>query len=303
MMKIIYNDEVKKAKELGLPIVALESTIITHGMPYPENILTAKKVEEEIRNHGAIPATIIFIDGVCHVGANNEDFEYIAHKENLVKISRRDIPVVVAKKLSGGTTVAATMIIANMCDIKVFVTGGIGGVHRGANINFDISADLDELSKTNVAVVCAGPKAILDIPLTLEYLETKGVCVLGYKTDKLPLFYTKDSKYNVDYRVDSANEIALIMKEKWKNNIDGGLLITNPIEDKYSLDASKIEEYIDIALKEANEKKIIGKKITPFLLERLGELTNKETLKSNIELVLNNARVGAEIAKEYNNVK
>lgn len=298
-MKMVFSNEVRNALKHHLPVVALESTIITHGMPYPENVNTAKKVEQVIRDNGAIPATIAFIDGVAHIGLTEDELEFLGKSKDVIKTSRRDIPVVVAKHLHGGTTVSATMIMANLAGIKVFVTGGIGGVHKKGNITFDVSADLDELSKTNVAVICAGPKAILDIPLTLEYLETKGVVVLGYETNKLPLFYTNTSEYDVDYKVDSPSEISDIMKEKWDNNIDGGILITNPIPSEYSLDAKMINEVIDKAEKECEEKNIKGKKITPFLLSRLGELTDKTTLKSNIELVLNNARLGALVAKEY----
>ncbi len=297
-MKIIYSKEVANALN-SKPIVALESTIITHGMPYPTNIETAKKVEQVIRDNGAIPATIAFIDGICHVGLEDDEFERLGNDPNLLKISRRDIPVVIAKKLTGGTTVASTMIISNLVNIRVFATGGIGGVHKGANETFDISADLDEFSRTNVAVVCAGPKAILDIPLTLEYLETKGVVILGYKTNKLPLFYSESSEYDVDYRVDSASEVANIMKEKWDNKINGGILIASPIPSSYSIDNKEIDKIISKAISEANLNNIKGKKLTPFLLEKISKLTDNKSLESNIALILNNAKVASEIAKEY----
>ena len=298
-MKFVFSKEVKHALDNKLPIIALESTIVTHGMPYPTNVETTRLVENEMRKNGVTPATIAFINGEVHVGLTDEELDYIGKTTGTVKISRRDIPVVVAKKLSGGTTVATTMIIADMVGIRLFVTGGIGGCHKGANINFDISADLDELSKTNVAVICAGPKAILDIPLTLEYLETKGVPVLGYKTDRLPLFYSSTSDYDVDYRVDDPKEFATIMKEKWENNLVGGILITNPIPEAYSLDSKMMNKFIDEAEEEAIKLGIKGKKITPFLLDKLAQLTANESLKSNIQLVLNNARLGIEIIKAY----
>ena len=297
-MIVSYSNEVKYALDNHLPIVALESTIITHGMPYPTNIETAKKVEQVVRDNGATPATIAFIDGVCHIGLEDNEFDLLVSKK-CIKISRRDIPAAVAKKLSGGTTVAATMIMANLSNIKVFATGGIGGVHKEATKTFDISADLDELSKTNVLVVCAGPKAILDIPLTLEYLETKGVVILGYKTDNLPLFYSKSSNYKVDYNCESPKEIASIMHSKDELNIDGGILVTNPIDDKYSLDNSYINEIIEKAQKETNEKNIKGKEITPFLLDKISKLTNGISLESNIALILSNAKLAALIAVEY----
>lgn len=298
-MNIRINQEVKEALEKGLPVVSLESTIISHGMPYPKNVETALKVEEEVRKNGAIPATIGIIDGVCVVGLTKDEIEQFATRKDIVKVSRRDLPVVMAKKLWGATTVATTMIISKMAGIKVFVTGGIGGVHRGATETFDISADLQELANTDVLVVCAGAKAILDLPLTLEYLETFGVPVLGYQTNELPAFYSRHSGLNVDYRMDTTKDCALVMYHKWHNNLKGGILLTNPIEEKYSLDFNKMDAIIKEACKKANEEGIKGKKLTPFLLSYIKDATKGESLESNIELVLNNARVGAQIAKDY----
>ena len=298
-MNIRINESVKEALEKGLPVVALESTIISHGMPYPKNVETALAVEEEVRKNGAVPATIGIIDGVCVVGLTHEEIEDFATRKDIVKVSRRDLPVVMAKKLWGATTVATTMIISRMAGIKVFVTGGIGGVHRGAQETFDISADLQELANTDVLVVCAGAKAILDLPLTLEYLETFGVPVLGYQTLELPAFYSKHSGLNVDYKMDSPKEVADVMYHKWNNNLKGGILLTNPIEDKYSLDFDKMDEIIKVACQKAEEQGIKGKKLTPFLLSYIKDVTHGESLDSNIALVLNNARVGARIAKEY----
>ncbi len=298
-MKIVISSEVMNAIAKNEPVVALESTIISHGMPYPENVSTALLVEQTIRNNGATPATIAFMHGLCYVGLTKEQLEEFAQIKDSVKISRRDIPVAIAKKLSGGTTVAATMIIAEHVGIRVFVTGGIGGVHRNAQQTFDISADLDELARTNVAVICAGAKAILDLPLTLEYLETKGVPVLGYKTDSLPAFYTKSSPYRVDYRVDSAEEFAQIMRAKWGLHIDGGILITNPVPDEYSMDYDIMQKYIDQALVEMNKAGIHGKESTPYLLDKIKNLSSGESLNTNIALVINNAKLGAAIAVSY----
>ncbi|MDY4788205.1 MAG: pseudouridine-5'-phosphate glycosidase [Bacilli bacterium] len=298
-MNIRINQEVKEALEKGLPVVSLESTIISHGMPYPKNVETALKVEEEVRKNGAIPATIGIIDGVCVVGLTKDEIEQFATRKDVVKVSRRDLPVVMAKKLWGATTVATTMIVSKMAGIKVFVTGGIGGVHRGANETFDISADLQELANTDVLVVCAGAKAILDLPLTLEYLETFGVPVLGYKTDELPAFYSRHSGLNVDYNMDTTKECALVMYNKWNNGLKGGILLTNPIEEQYSLDFDKMDAIIKDACIKATKEGIKGKKLTPFLLSYIKDVTKGESLESNIELVLNNARVGAQIAKDY----
>ena len=296
-MKI--NPEVSKALKENKPVVALESTIISHGMPYPKNVETALLVEKTIRESGAIPATIGIIDGEPIVGMTPEEIEEFGKRKGILKASRLDLPVIYAKKLWAATTVAATMIIAAQAGIEVFVTGGIGGVHRGASETMDISADLQELAKTNVTVICAGAKAILDLPLTMEYLETMGVPVLGYQTEELPAFYTRESGLKVNYRVDSPKEIALVMKEKKINNYNGGLLITNPIPKEYALDKKVIDTAIEKALKMADEQGIKGKAVTPFLLKTIVELTGGESLESNIKLVLNNAVLGAKIAKEY----
>ena len=292
------SKEVRDALINHQPVVALESTIISHGMPYPRNVETALLVEQTIRDQGAIPATIGIIDGEPVIGMSKEEIEEFGKKQGIVKVSRRDLPVVYAKKLWGATTVAATMILARKADIEVFVTGGIGGVHRGGNVTFDISADLQELSRTDVTVVCAGAKAILDLPLTLEYLETMGVPVLGYKTDELPAFYTRRSGLKVDYQIDCASEFAQIIRFKRNERLQGGILITNPIPEEYALDEKVMNKAINQALKEADEQGIHGKESTPFLLKRVVELTGGESLESNIQLVLNNARLGAQIAVE-----
>ena len=300
-MKI--NPEVLEALHENRPVVALESTIISHGMPYPKNVETALKVEQVIRDHGAVPATIGIIDGEPIVGMTPEEIEQFGKRKGVLKVSRRDLPVVYAKKLWGATTVATTMIIANQASIEVFVTGGIGGVHRGAQETFDISADLQELAKTNVTVVCAGAKAILDLPLTLEYLETMGVPVLGYQTEELPAFYNSHSGLKVDYKVDSAQEVAKIIKSKRDNNLVGGILLTNPIPEQYEMSKDVIDNAIATALKQMEEQGIKGKECTPFLLKTITELTGGDSLESNIKLVLNNAAVGSEVAKEYCKIK
>lgn len=300
---MIIGDRVKNALKAGQPVVALESTIISHGMPYPKNVETALKVEQAILDEGVIPATIGIIDGEIVVGMNNEQIEQFGKRKDVLKVSRRDLPVVVAKKMWGATTVASTMIIANMAGIEIFVTGGIGGVHRGAEVNFDISADLEELGRTNVSVISSGVKAILDIPKTLEYLETKGVPVLSYRSDEFPCFYTQESGIKCENKVNDPEEIAQIIYHKRKLKIDGGVLIANPILKEDSMDKRIIDNAISIALKEANELKIIGKNITPFLLKRIVELTGGESLESNIKLVINNAKLGAKIAKELAKLK
>ena len=295
-MKI--NPEVQKALHNNQPVVALESTIISHGMPYPKNVETALRVEKMIRDHGAIPATIGIIDGEPIVGMTPDEIELFGKTKGIAKASRRDLPVIYAKKLWAATTVASTMIIAAQAGIEVFVTGGIGGVHRGAQETMDISADLQELAKTNVTVICAGAKAILDLPLTLEYLETMGVPVLGFQTKELPAFYTRKSGLKVDYEINDYQEAAKIILEKRKNNLQGGILITNPIPEKYAMDDNIINNAIEKALKMADEQGIKGKETTPFLLKTIVELTGGDSLESNIQLVLNNAIVGAEISKE-----
>ena len=301
MIKV--SKEVKLALENNTPVVALESTIISHGMPYPKNVETALRVEEMIRSQGAVPATIGIIDGVAIVGMSNEEIEQFGKKEGIAKVSPRDLPVIFAKTMWGATTVSATMILAKEAGIEVFVTGGIGGVHRGAETTMDISADLQELAKTNVTVVCAGAKAILDLPLTLEYLETMGVPVLGYKTSELPCFYTRKSGLKVDYEVSSYEEAAKIIYEKRILKLDGGILITNPIPSEYEMDYEIINSAIESALKQMDKLGIKGKESTPFLLKTITEITKGDSLESNIQLVLNNAKVGANIAKEYAKLK
>jgi len=297
---IDLSKEVKEAMEERKPVVALESTIISHGMPYPENIETAKTLENIVREHGAIPATIAIINGRIKIGLSEEELEFMGTSKEILKASRRDLPVVLAKGLSAATTVSATMICANLAGIKVFVTGGIGGVHRGAEQTFDISADLQELANTDVAVVCAGAKAILDLPRTLEYLETFGVPVVGFKTSEFPAFYTRESGLKVDYKVDDEIEAAKIIKTKWDLGLKGGILIANPIPEEYALDKAYIDKAIEDALYEAEKRNIKGKEITPFLLDKIKDLTQGESLKANIELVKNNTHVGAKIAIELN---
>ena len=294
------NQEVKDALDNGKPVVALESTIISHGMPYPMNVETALKVEKIIRDGGAVPATIAILNGRLKVGLTEEELKYLGKAgQKVVKTSRRDIPFIIAKKLDGATTVASTMIIANIAGIKIFATGGIGGVHRGAETSFDISADLEELGRTDVAVVCAGAKSILDINLTLEYLETKGVPVVGYQTEELPAFYTRKSGFKVDYNVKTPREIALALKSKWDLNLYGGMVVANPIPKEFEMDFDEITKAIEKALEEANKLGIKGKESTPFLLAKVEELTKGDSLKSNIELVYNNARLAAKLAVEY----
>ncbi len=292
------NPEVKKAVEEGRPVVALESTIISHGMPYPQNVQTAIRVEEIVRENGAVPATIAILKGKLKVGLTEDEIEYLGKTKGVVKTSRRDIPFIVAKGLDGATTVASTMILASMAGIKIFATGGIGGVHRGAQETFDISADLEELANTNVAVVCAGAKSILDLGLTLEYLETHGVPVVGFGTDELPAFYTSKSGFGVDYRVDTPVQLAAALKAKWDLNLKGGVVIANPIPKEFEMDPAVINNAIETALREAEEKGIRGKESTPFLLAKVKELTEGASLDSNIQLVFNNAKVAAQIATE-----
>lgn len=297
------HPEVKKALAEGLPVVALESTIISHGMPYPKNIEMAKTVSKIIRENGAIPATIAIIDGVLKVGLTTEEIEFLGTSKDIVKASRRDLPFIISKKLNGATTVATTMILANLAGVKVFATGGIGGVHRGAQETFDISADLQELANTNVAVICAGAKSILDIGLTLEYLETNGVPVVGFETEEFPAFYTRKSGFGVDYKVESSLEVASALKAKWDLNLKGGMVIGNPIPKEFEMDYDTINNAIESALKEAEEKNITGKKVTPFLLDRVKTITDGKSLDANIELVYNNAKVAAQIAKDLSELK
>ena len=295
---IEISPEVQKALENNTPIVALESTIISHGMPYPKNVETALKAQQVVRENGAVPATIAIINGKLKVGLTDVEIDYFGKKgREIAKVSRRDIPYIVATKQDGATTVSATMLIANFANIKIFATGGIGGVHRGAELTMDISCDLEELGKTNVSVVCAGAKAILDLPKTLEYLETKGVLVVGYKTKKLPAFYSSSSDYNVDVCIEDPSVIAELINVKNELGLDGGVLITNPIPSEYEVPHEVIDEVINQAITEMNEKNIIGKEQTPFLLAKICELTNGVSLESNIKLVYNNCKLAAQIAK------
>ena len=282
------------------PVVALESTIISHGMPYPQNVETALRVEAEVRAHGAVPATIAIINGRLKAGLTTDEIELLGKSgRDVTKVSRRDIPFMVAAGNTGATTVASTMIIAAMAGIRVFATGGIGGVHRGAETSFDVSADLQELAQTPVAVVCAGAKSILDLGLTLEYLETHGVPVVGYQTDSLPAFFTRDSDFGVDYRLDAPAQIAAVLKAKWDMALKGGMIIANPIPHEYAMPKAQIDAAIEQALAESVQQGISGKESTPFLLARVCELTGGDSLASNIQLVLNNARLASAIAAEY----
>ena len=291
------SPEVQQALDEGRPVVALESTIISHGMPYPQNVETALKVEQTIRDNGAVPATIAVIGGKLKAGCTPEEIEYLGKKGQAVtKASRRDLPVLIARGEDGATTVTTTMIIAAMAGIRVFATGGIGGVHRGAETSMDISADLEELAMTPVMVICAGAKSILDLRLTLEYLETKGVPVIGYGTEELPAFYTRHSGHKVDYRIDTPEELAAAFKAKLDMGLQGGMLVTNPIPEEYSMPADVINKAIDQAIEEANLQGIRGKETTPFLLARVKDLTGGDSLASNIQLVLNNARLAAKTA-------
>ena len=291
------SPDVQKALDEGRPVLALESTIISHGMPYPQNLETARLCEAEARKHGVEPATVAIIHGKLCAGLTDEELEYLAKAgPKVAKASRRDLPILAARGADGATTVAATMIVAAMAGIRVFATGGIGGVHRGAEVTMDISADLEELARTPVAVVCAGAKSILDLGLTLEYLETKGVPVLGYRTEKLPAFYTDESDFKVDYRMDSPKEIADAITAQRDMGYPGGMLITNPIPHQYAMPKDVIDAAINQALDEAKEQGVKGKATTPFLLARVCELTGGESLKSNIKLVLNNVALGAQIA-------
>lgn len=293
------SEEIQEGLESNRPVVALESTIISHGMPFPHNLETALEVEKIIRNEGALPATIAVLEGRIKIGLSKKQLEQFSQTNNAVKVSRRDLPLALSKKQDGGTTVAATMICARLAGIPVFVTGGIGGVHRGSEKTMDISADLMELAHTNVTVVCAGIKSILDIPRTLEYLETQGVPVIGYRTDEFPAFYTSSSGFLVQSRIDNAEEIAQCMKIKWELGLDGGLVIANPVHPEDAMDEADIEQAISMSLKEAAEMGIEGKEVTPFLLDRISKMTDGKSLKTNIALVCNNAMLGAKIASAY----
>jgi pseudouridylate synthase len=295
------NEEVKDALAENRPVVALESTIISHGMPYPQNVETAFLVEKKVRENGAIPATMAIFDGKMMAGLTTDQIERLGKKgREVTKVSRRDMATILAKKELGATTVASTMIIAAAAGVKIFATGGIGGVHRGAQQTFDISADLQELAKTNVAVISAGVKSILDIPLTLEYLETVGVPVLGFDTDEFPAFFTRESGLKVDTNCKNASEIAEILKIKWKiEQLSGGVLIANPVPKEFSMDKKIIDEVIEKAVWEAEKQGIKGKEITPFLLADIDKMTSGSSLKTNIKLVLNNAELASKIAVEY----
>ena len=296
--------EVAAAISENKAVVVLESTIISHGMPYPQNVKTAKRVEDQVRANGAIPATIAIMDGRLKVGLSAEEIDYLGRKGfEAVKASRRDIPFIVSRKLTGATTVASTMIVAALAGIPVFATGGIGGVHRGASETMDISADLQELAQTNVLVVSAGAKAILDLKLTLEYLETHGVPVIGFQTDELPAFYTRESGLRVDYRVDNVEELAQAMKVKWDMGLKGGILLANPIPEAAQMAYAPINEAISQAIEEAETQGVEGKALTPFLLARIKDLTAGESLKANIQLVLNNAQVAAQLAVAYAKIR
>ena len=300
-MKKYFNisSEVKRALDDNLPVVALESTIISHGMPYPQNVDTAIKVEDIVRSAGCVPATVAIIGGVLTVGCNTNEIELLGKRGTAVtKVSRRDLPVVAAQGLDGATTVAGTMYACQLAGISVFATGGIGGAHRNSQNTMDISADLDELQQTDVAVVCAGAKSILDIGLTLECLETRGVPVIGYQTGEMPAFYTRESGYKVDYRLDSAKEIAEAYFAKQQLGLHGGMLVVNPIPVEYDMDKAYIDDNIAKALAEADRLGITGKQITPFLLDKIQRLTEGKSLEANVQLVFNNVRLACEIAKE-----
>nr|WP_304590033.1 pseudouridine-5'-phosphate glycosidase [Rhodoferax sp. TS-BS-61-7] len=291
--------EVQHALDAGQPVVALESTIISHGMPYPQNVATALQVEQEVRDHGAVPATIAIVNGRLKAGLSPAEIEALGKSgRDVVKVSRRDVPFIVAAGATGATTVASTMIIAAMAGIRLFATGGIGGVHRGAQQSFDVSADLQELAQTPVAVVCAGAKSILDLRLTLEYLETHGVPVVGYQTNALPAFFTRDSAFSVDYRLDTPQAIARALHVKWAMSLKGGMVIANPIPEAYAMPRAAIDAAIEQALAEAQAQNIGGKESTPFLLARVCDITGGDSLAANIQLVLNNARLASAVGIE-----
>ena len=293
-----FKEEVRKALKDGRPVVALESTLISHGFPYPENLKVAGEMEEIIRGCGVMPATIAIIKGKMKVGLTRSEMEFMATSEDILKASKRDLAVIIAKGLNGATTVAATMIVAERAGIKVFATGGIGGVHRGAEKTFDISADLQELARTPVVVVCSGAKSILDLPLTKEYLETMGVPIIGFGSEELPAFYCRESGLKVDYVVNNEVEAAKIIRAMQDLGLGGGIIIANPIPEEYALSMEYMNEMIEKAIESAEKEGIKGKKLTPYLLNKIKELTGGKSLKANIELVKNNARVAAKIACE-----
>jgi pseudouridine-5'-phosphate glycosidase len=296
---IVISPEVQHALEHNIPVVALESTIISHGMPWPQNAITAKSVEDVVRQHGAVPATIAIKEGKCLVGLSSDDIDYFAQAQNVWKVSLRDMPYVIAQKLPGATTVAATMRIAAMAGIKIFATGGIGGVHRGAETTMDISADLTEMGQTNVAIVAAGVKSILDIGLTLEYMETLGIPVVTFGQEEFPSFYSSKSGFKSPLRLDTPSAIADLLKAKWGLQLDGSVLIANPVPTEYEMNQEAIEEHIIKALAAADQQNIKGKEVTPFILKYIANNTQGESLEANIALIKNNAAVAAQIAVAY----
>jgi len=298
-----FKDEVKEALEKGKPVVALESTLISHGFPYPENLEVAGEMEEIIRGYGVVPATIAIIKGKIKVGLTRGELEFMATSKDILKASRRDLAAIVAKGLNGATTVAATMVVAERAGIKVFATGGIGGVHRGAEKTFDISTDLQELARTPVVVVCSGAKSILDLPLTKEYLETMGVPIIGFRSEELPAFYCRESGLKVNYVADGEVEAAKIIRAMQDLELGGGMIIANPVPEEYALSMEYMNEMIEEAIRAAEKEGIKGKKLTPYLLNKIKELTGGRSLQANIELVKDNARVAAKIARELINTK
>ena len=301
-LKIQLSSEVEAGKKLGQPIVALETTIVSHGMPYPDNLNTALEVENIIREEGAIPATIGVVGGKIKIGMSKQEIELFAKSSDVTKVSRRDIPIVMSNNANGATTVAGTILLSKLAGINVMATGGIGGVHRDAENTFDISADLQELSKTDVTVVCAGPKSILDIGLTLEYLETMGVPIIGYNTNLLPTFYCHESKFEVDFNYTKPSEIAKVMLNQKHLSLKGGMLVCNPIPKEFSIDSTIIENSINSSMEIAKKNNVTGKDLTPFLLQNITSLTEGETLKSNIKLMFNNAKLAAKIAISFNEI-
>jgi pseudouridine-5'-phosphate glycosidase len=300
---IEIHPEVQKALKENIGVVALESTIISHGMPYPDNVKMALAVEEIIKNEGAVPATIAILNGTIKIGLSSDEIEYLAQAKDVYKVSKRDFSYVISKGLTGATTVSGTALISQLAQIPVFATGGIGGVHRGAETSFDISRDLEELSEVDICVVCAGAKSILDLGLTMEYLETKGVEVIGYQTEILPAFYTRTSDYHVNYKLDTPEEIANLMSTKWNLGLKGGIIVANPIPKAYDMNHEVIKKAIEEAVLEANQKGIKGNLVTPFLLSKIKSLTEGLSLDSNIELVKNNAQLAAQIAVSYAKTK
>lgn len=297
---VSYSEEVKEAMKFGKPLVALESTIITYGMPYPQNVSTAREVQQIIRDHGAVPATIAIMDGKIKIGLSDEELERFGDCKGVIKASKRDIGHLIATKQPGATTVAASIFFADLARIRVFTTGAIGGVHRGVEDTLDISADLEEFSRSSVAVVCSGAKSILDLGKTLEYLETKGVPVLGYRTDVFPSFYTRGSEYRVDYRMEDVNSIAETLRVKWDLGLDGSVIIANPIPEEHAMDQRHMEQLVSAALEEAKEQGVGGKELTPYMLQKVQTLTDGKSLEANIALVKENAKLAAELAVSYN---